>query len=188
MRQGTYQGIGYPEDDELDYETNVEQVWREKFAEYLDEDGNVKDPIMEQYLHHQKSSIKASYRIRAWLEESPLTFLLSYFVIKPGAMLVKTFYWQELFGVSELLLDVLRVVNFALCCVTVLLCFVKKRFRMEIGFLTLVYWAYIYMIAMTYSFSRYGETLMSLRYVIGAVGLLLLTEWWKQRKQAKKNI
>ena len=109
--------------------------------------------------------------------------LISYLIIKPGIMLVKTFYWVELFGMPELVLDALRAANFFLCCVTVLLALKRKELRWELGFLTAVYWLYIYMIAMTYSFSRYGETLMSMRYIIGAVGLYFIAEEWNKRKK-----
>ena len=109
--------------------------------------------------------------------------LLSYLVIKPGIMLIKTFYWKEVLATPELLLDVLRSVNFFLCCGAVLLSFKQKRLRMEMGFLCVVYWFYIYLFSMTYSFSRYGETLMSLRYIIMSFGLMMLYQQWKNRKE-----
>lgn len=184
---GTYQGFGCPTDEELDYETNVEQVWREEYAEYLDENGDPLDDGMKQYLTLEKDGIKAAYRMDAWWDTSPLTMLLSYLVIKPAVMVVKTFYWVELFGVPSIVLDVLRVADFFLCCVSVLLCFKRKQFRMEVGFLAAVYWIYIYMIAMTYAFSRYGETLMCLRYMIVGIGLHLLVEEWNKHKAVKKT-
>lgn len=186
MQEGTYQGFGYPTDEELDYETYVEQVWREDYAEYLDENGQPLDPNMEQFFINKKFAIKAQYRMRVWWENNPVSMLLSYLVIKPGIMLVKTFYWKQVLGTPAWILDVLRAVNFFMCCGAVFLCFRRKQFRMEIGFLTAVYWIYIYMISMTYSFSRYGETLMSLRYIIMAVGLHLLVQEIKER-QAPRN-
>lgn len=38
---GTYQGEGFPSDDILDYETNVERVAEEKYADYYDDAGKV---------------------------------------------------------------------------------------------------------------------------------------------------
>lgn len=186
MLLGTYQGFGYPEDEELDYDTNVEQVFREEYAPLLEADGSIPDSVLGQYLTLQKDGVKARYRMQAWWEQSPGSMLLSYLVIKPAAMVVKTFYWQELFGVPELLLDGLRVVNFLLCCLGVFWAWKEKRLRWELGFLSVVYWAYIYMIAMTFSFSRYGETLMGLRYVLAAAGMYFLWEQWDRRSKQQK--
>ena len=186
MQEGTYQGFGYPSDEELDYETNVETVWREENAEYLDEEGNPLDPAMEEFLNNKRLAIKADYRMSVWWETDPMSMLLSYLIIKPGIMLVKTFYWTQLFGVPSVVLDVLRVLNFFLCCVTFVLAWKRKELRWELGFLAAVYWFYIYAISVTYSFSRYGETLMSMRYVIGAVGIYFL--WQEYHKQKMKTI
>ena len=183
MLLGTYQGFGYPADENLNYETYVEQVFREEYAEYLDDDGEVVNPVHKQYLTLEKDGVKADYRMKVWWETNPISMLLSYLIIKPGVMLVKTFYWVELFGVPSIVLDVLRGLNFFLCCATVLLAWKRKELRWELGFLCVVYWFYIYAIAMTYAFSRYGETLMSIRYVIGAVGIWFLVEEYRKRKQ-----
>ena len=182
MLLGTYQGFGYPLDEELDYETNVEAVFREEYADYLNEDGQAVDPVQQQYLTLEKDGVKADYRMQVWWEENPLSMILSYLIIKPGAMLVKTFYWAELFGVPSIVLDVLRVVNFFMCCAAVVLAWKRKELLWELGFLSFVYWFYIYAIAMTYSFSRYGETLMSIRYVMMAAGLWLFVKQLKDRK------
>lgn len=187
MQEGTYQGFGYPADETLDYETNVELKWREENAAYLDEEGNVLDPAMEQFLNNKRLAIKAEYRMKVWWETNPVSMLLSYLIIKPGIMLIKTFYWQEILFTPALLLDGLRALNFFLCCATFLLAWKRKELWWELGFLAVVYWFYIYAIAMTYSFSRYGETLMSMRYVIGAIGIYFLWDEWQKRKQKQKN-
>lgn len=184
---GTYQGFGYPSDEELDYETNVEQVFLEEYAAYLDAEGSPLDEGQQQYLTLEKDGIQARYRMQVWWETNPLSMLLSYLIIKPAAMVVKSFYWLEVFGVPSIVLDVLRVLDFFLCCAVTVLCFLRREHRAEVGFLAGVYWVYIYMIAMTFSFSRYGETLMCLRYMLWGIGLHLLIEAWQRRKALKKS-
>ena len=179
---GTYQGYGYPDDADLDLETNVEQVWRETYAEYLDEEGQVIDPRQEQRLTLEKDRIHAEYRMEVWWETNPLSMVLSYLIIKPAAMVVKAFYWVELFGVPRLAIEAVRLVDFALCCAAVVLALRRKELREELGFLALTYWGFIYAIALTYSFSRYGETLMCLRYIMVGLGLHLL---WKNNRERK---
>lgn len=181
MLLGSYQGFGYPEDSpELD--AAVEAEFRETYAEYLDEDGNVKDSVMTQFLTLQKDGIKADLRMEQWWDTHPLQMLVSYLGVKPGIIVFKSFYWEELFGVPELAIDLLRGVNFLLCCLCVVLALKRKQLRMELGFLTVVYWLYVFMIGLTFAFSRYGETLMSIRYILGAVGIWMLLDEIKQRK------
>ena len=160
----------------------MEAVFREEYADYLDENGRALDPVQQQYLTLEKDGVKADYRMQVWWEQNPLSMALSYLIIKPGAMLVKTFYWVELFGVPSIVLDVLRVLNFFLCCGAVVLAWKRKELLWELGFLSFVYWFYIYVISMTYSFSRYGETLMSIRYVMMAAGLWLFVKQLKEKK------
>lgn len=54
---GTYQGEQYPSDDELDYETNVEQVAKEKYADYYDENGEVL-PNTSVMFHYRKMRLR----------------------------------------------------------------------------------------------------------------------------------
>ena len=185
--QGTYQGRGYPADEELDYETNVEQVFRERYASYLDEEGNAKDPVQQQYLILEKDSVKAEYRQRVWADTHPFLLLLSYLVIKPLAMPIKVFYWAEVLGVSIQPLLALRFVDLLFCCLTFVLAFVYKKHRAEIGCLAAIYWVNIYLISFSLSCDRYAETLMSLRYIIVGIGISILAGAIKQRRERRKN-
>lgn len=185
--QGTYQGRGYPADEELDYETNVEQVFRERYASYLDEEGNAKDPAQQQYLILEKDSVKAEYRRQVWADTHPFLMLLSYLVIKPLAMPIKVFYWAEVLGVSIQPLLALRFVDLLFCCLTFVLAFVYKKHRAEIGCLAAIYWVNIYLISFSLSCDRYAETLMSLRYIIVGIGISILAGAIKQRREKRKN-
>ena len=103
MLLGTYQGEDYPADEDLDYETNVNQVMRAKFAGYYresslpwetnpetdyyvthyDPEGEVKELKHAQFLSLKADGIKASYRMREWFKTAPAGFLKSYLLIKP---------------------------------------------------------------------------------------------------------
>lgn len=178
---GTYQGYGYPADEELDYNTNVEQVFRERYASYLDENGNAKDPIQQQYLALEKDGIKAEYRQRVWADTHPFLMSLSYLVKKPLSMSIMVFYWTEVLGVSRQPLVLLRFIDLMFCCLTFVLAFVYKKHRATIGYLAAAYWVNIYLISLSLSFDRYAETLMSLRYIIVGIGISILAEIIKQR-------
>lgn len=87
---GTYQGEGYPSDDTLDYETNVDKVVEKEFADYYGENGEVL-PQYQRYVSLQKDGIKASYRQQVWWDTDCKNMLYSYGVIKPYMMIESVF-------------------------------------------------------------------------------------------------
>lgn len=185
--QGTYQGRGYPADEELDYETNVEQVFRIEYADYLDENGLAKNDVQHQFLVLEKDGIKAEYRMGVWWDTHPLLMLITYFIIKPVAMPIKVFYWLDCFGVSLTPLLVIRFVDLLVCCGIFLLALILKKHRAQIVFLAVTYWVYIYMIATTLACDRYAETLMTFRYILIGIGLPMIVDLFKQRVLRKQQ-
>ena len=177
---GTYQGFGYPTDEELDYDTNVEQVFQERFDDLLDENGYGKHHNFDQYLTLEYDGIKADYRMSVWWENNPLSMLFSYLIYKPLILVINVFYYDVLFGIPKLPMLLVRGIDLLFCCAGVLLCFMKKRNREEISFLSLVYWAYIFTMATSYATIRYAEPLMCLRYIIAAIGFSMLMELRKK--------
>jgi len=182
---GTYQGFGYPEDDELDYETNVEQVYRTKYAHLLDENGYPKNHKLTQYLSLEKDALKADYRLQVWWENNPLSLLFSYFVYKPLILVVNVFYYEFVFGITKTPLLLLRGIDLLLCCLSILFTIREKEHRREIWFLTILYWMYIYVSATSYATIRYAEPLMCFRYIIAVIGLARLVSLLKNRKKTE---
>lgn len=183
---GTYQGIGYPADEELDYDVNVEQVYQERYDRFLDEQGYPRHHNFDQYLTLEYDNVKAEYRMDVWWENNPLSMLFSYLIYKPLILVINVFYYDILFGIPKFPMLVVRGIDLLLCCAGVLLCFLKKRNREEICFLTVVYWAYIFTMATSYATIRYAEPLMCLRYIIAAFGFSMLVELWKKKKLQTK--
>lgn len=173
--KGTYQGYGYPADEDLDYEVNVDQVVREKYADCYGPDGEVL-PQYERYVSLQADGIKADYRKQVWWETAPRSMLVSYLVIKPWNMMynLNLFYWQEVFKCPYMVLHDLRNWNLLICGVGVALAFILKKRRAEMFGLALMYLANIYIYAMTLSYERYAESLMPMRYIAFGIGLYLL--------------
>lgn len=174
MLLGTYQGYGYPEDEDLDYETNVTKVMSEKYARYYNDDGEVKNEYLEKYLSLEEDMLKAKYRMKEWFKSNPISMVVSYLVIKPKTMIESVFYWQEVLGVEVTSLLLMRKINLVLCALTVLSGFKLKKYRSEIFFLILTYLGNIYIYAMTFSFDRYAATLMPVRYIAMGIGCYLI--------------
>lgn len=169
---GTYQGTEYPPDDVLDYETNVEDVVREKYARYYDENGEVQDRF-QKYVSLEKDGVKAAYRQKVWRESCPTGYLTSYAVTKPNMMIYSIFYWDELFGIPADKLADLPTIEVCLCLLAILASLLLKKYRAPVIFVSAVYLGNIYVYAMTYAFSRYNASLVYLRYLVIGIGLSL---------------
>lgn len=204
---GTYQGEGYPEDDDLDYYSNVYLKMREDYADYYKEEaeitqpddreafaqkydpyGDVKDLKQAQYLSLEEDGMKARYRMSEWLKKDPISFLKSYLLIKPRWMLNWSWAWMEVLSVPYSTLHLLSQINFVLCALTVILSLLLKKCRRPIAFLSFVYFANVYIHAMAFVSDRYASTLMIIRYImIGFTAYLLMELWKKAKLQFRKN-
>lgn len=162
---GTYQGIGYPLDEELDYKTNVENVVKEEYKEYYDSDGKIKEDYLEKYIALEADGIKARYRMREWFERNPGSMIYSYLISKPLDMINGVFYWNEIFNIHVGALVVLKKVNCILCIFLIPLSLLLKKDRAEVLYLAGTYAGNILLYAVYFALNRYSETLMPFRYI-----------------------
>lgn len=173
---GTYQGYGYPSDESLDYETNVDQVAVLAFSKYYNDDGTLINPDIYKYIELEVDGIKAQYRIDNWLETNPKSFLISYFVLKPLDMIRSVFYWHQVFSVDGSILLFITSIENMLAVAGIFLAFVLKKQRAEVFFLVSLYFGNIYIYAMTFSFDRYACSLTPLRFVLLGITSYLFFE------------
>lgn len=173
---GTYQGKGYPSDEELDYKTNVEQVAQVKFAKYYSGEGKLKHPYLSQYIALETDGIKANYRISEWIKRSPISFLKSYLSLKPRSMIINSFYWEEIFDISYERVISIRCFEWNFCLASLVASFLLKKKRKIMGFLMLLYMGNIFIYSMTFAFDRYAQTLLPIRFIMFGIGLTLVGE------------
>ena len=207
MLLGSYQGEGYPADEELDYAANVDAVMRQEYADYYrqtprpytpeeqeqwgyyiqqyDPNGELKELCQGQYLSLTADGIKARYRMKVWFENDPAGFLKSFLFIKPRWMLNWAWAWEEVLNTSYETLHRISQVNMLFCALTALLALWLKKYRAPILFLGAVYVAYVYMNALAFVSDRYGAVLMPLRYMIAGLGFGLL--WEAARRLLKRR-
>ena len=181
---GTYQGYGYPPDDGLDYAENVEKPAAEALAKYYDPAGSLKAEHLRKFVELETDGIKADYRFRVWWQQDPISLLVSYLIIKPAMMLANVFYWEPVFGVPRWLLIGLRCAELALCAGAAAALLRQRRNRAEVWYLLALYGFHLYLYAMNVSFSRYGESLIVLRYILLGLGLPALAAWKNSIKKA----
>ena len=210
MLRGTYEGEGYPADEELDYETNVDAVMRELYAEYYldtpspredvpaelreyvaqyDPNGEVKDLKMAQFLSLKADDLKANYRLQEWFRRDPVSLLKSYLYIKPRWMLNWVWNgWAGALTIDDSVLHCISQINFVFCCATVALALVLKKHIRPLLFLSAVYWINVYLTATALVVGRYGMPLMLARYIMAGIGFALLAEAFYRLRGRKGNI
>ncbi len=174
--KGSYQGDTCPGDDELDYETNVYSVVREKYSRYFGEDGEF---LTEAYQNHYRSVEKlamAKYRMREWFSRDPGGFLRAYLFKKPVSMLNWVYYWGPYMEQIESFTKVMGRVNLLLCAAGGLLALLRKQKREIILFLAAIYFTNIYIISCSYAVERYAALLMPLRYLIASIGVFVMVQ------------
>jgi hypothetical protein len=181
---GTYQGVGYPADEDLDYQTNVDAVVRETYSKYYATDGSVPAKY-QKFLSLQSDSVKAHYRLKVWAEEHPRSLLVSYLLMKPVEMVNSTFYWSCIFGVPGTFIQQLQYLNTFLCVCVVAASLYLKKVRPQIIFLAALYLGNVFVYAFTFINGRYNISLMPARYILVGIGLIFLLQLLPERVKKK---
>ena len=181
---GTYIGVGYPLDEELDYETNVDIPFQRDYAEYLDEAGNPKSSEYDCFLKHMRLKYVVDYRISEWMERDLGSFLYSYLIFKPLSMLNWVWYWGP-GSFVEPIMGIFSKINILFCGIGFILSWLLKKRREVILFLGAMYVFNIYTISTAITTERYAAMNLPLRYIIAGIGIWLIVEAFKYLKQKK---
>lgn len=181
---GTYQGSGYPTDEELDYVKNVDEKMSAEMKYYL-QNPNKKD-YMTKYYSLEYDGLKAKYRMHEWWNKDKISMLKSYLIYKPLQNFDNYFYWDTIMGISGNQLNVVRKVEIILFVISSILIFINKERIKEWLFLILTYGSQIAIYSYTFAFSRYAISMFFIRYIIIGIGILSFCEIYKSRR-GKRN-
>lgn len=183
---GTYQGIGYPTDESLDYVENLDSKMSEKMKQYLD-DSRPRDQYTVYYsLEYDK--LKAEYRMQEWWKLDKKSMILSYCFYKPKIMVYSLFYWKEVLNVSANTLIQFLKIELIIFIISILLVLINKKYFKELLFLIMVYGSQIALYSYTFAFDRYAISLFFIRYIIIGLGLASLYEIIKKKRGKNENI
>jgi len=183
---GTYQGVGYPSDEELDYKTNVDDKIDEEMRYYLD-NREEKDYLTRYYLLEYDGMV-AKYRMKKWWENDKTSMLKSYMFYKPYQLVYNYFYWDTVFGIKENVLSLIRKVDIVLFLVaSVAILIDKKRFK-EWLFLMLVYGSQVALYAYTFAFSRYAISMFFIRYIVIGIGFDIIFKKIKNWRSSNESV
>lgn len=164
---GTYQGYGYPLEEELDFETYINSYEDENIKKLLN---NELDEKLSNYYSLKLDQIHADYRMKDWWKKDKVSFLVSYIILKP-IRLFAAFYWEDLFGINNLTIQILRAIELLIFLISFIVIIIKKSFTKEIIFLLSLLISQVYLCSYNFTFSRYGQTLMFIIFIIIGYGL-----------------
>ncbi len=201
LLQGTYQGEGFPEDNELNYEENVVQVMHKKYPSFYseiqkeneenDEYANLYDPRGEvidlkyaQFLSMQEDAVKARYRINEWVHNDIISFLKSYLFIKPRWMLNWAWAWEEVYHISYSTLHRISQTNFIVCIITLMVSIWKKQKAKETVFLFAIYIIQVYICALAFVTDRYASSIIVIRYIMAGIGIAIIFDLIRKKQKS----
>lgn len=163
------------DDNPPEYYDYVESTFREQYADYLDEKGNPLEPGKSRFLSLMKDQIRAKYRMKEWYDRDSDGMIHAYLVEKPSKMIYEVYNKTDpLFGVSTQQLNDLRSICYLVAIASFFLAFALKKYRAEMVFLALLYVGNLYIYAATFSYVRYGQTLVHIWYIMSGIGFYLL--------------
>jgi len=183
---GTYQGVGFPSDDELDYAKNVDEKMPNEMEEYRKGNPTTKT-YLKTYYSLEYDHMKATYRMKEWWQKDKLSMIKSYLFHKPKILIYSSFYWKQILGISINVLLLIRKFEILLFLISSLFILLKKKYVKEWLFLLLVYISQIALYAYTFAFDRYAITLFFIRYIIIGLGLDIIIKGIRDLK-SRRNI
>ena len=184
---GTYQGYGYPLDENLNYVENVDNKLPHEIKE-CHINNNCENATMKRYYSLEYDKYKAMYRMREWWNSDKKSMIISYLVLKPKENIYSLFYWDEVMGISSSILKIFLRLEIVLFLVSSLVVIVKKRYLKEILFLGLLYASQVALYSYTFAFSRYAISMFFIRYIVIGLGLASLCEIVKKRRSKNENL
>ena len=180
---GTYQGVGYPSDEQLDYITNVDEKMSDEMRYYI-ENLDSKE-YLRRYYFLEYDGMKAKYRMKYWWNHDKKSMIKSYLFYKPKEIFYNYFYWDNILKVDSKCLVLLRKIEICLFIFSTIFIFIDKKRVKEWLFLMMMYGSQIALYSYTFAFSRYAITMFFIRYIIIGLGLdtlYNLCKKWRKRK------
>ncbi len=187
---GTYQGYNYPPDNKTAYDEYVEQNASEEMKQYLD-GTNTEKPYMKKYYSLEKDNLIAKYRMKQWWNTDKVSMIISYLVYKPIVNICNAFYWEEIWHIPRVLLFGIRAVDIVLTVICGIAILFNRKYTKELLFLSFNYIFQILVYSYTFAFSRYGQTLLFIRFIIIGMGLQIIYDAIKSKinnNKSRKNL
>lgn len=182
---GTYQGYGYPLDEELDYIKNVDEKMSKEMAYYMREDTK-RDHHKVFYLL-KYDEMKAKYRMREWWNNDKESMIRSYLFHKTKIMVYSSFYWEKIFNIPIGLNLILRKIDILMFMIASIIIIINKKYIKEFVMLIMIYGYHIILYDYSFAYERYAQTLFPIRFIIIGIGIKIIYEKIRGKKNESIN-
>lgn len=176
---GTYQGYNYPSDEEIKTSEHLNSV--EEIQNYLN--GETPENL-QKYYSLKTDGIKAKYRMQKWWELDKKSMIISYMILKPKELL-GVFYWDELFGIKNYILQIIRVIELAIFLMAFIYILIKKKLSIDLIFIFSNALVQVAIYSYTFTFTRYGQTLIFVIFIGIGYGLNILLESIEKKEKLR---
>lgn len=175
---GTYQGYGYPTDDELDY-NNI--VLSDQMKYYIKDE--TPRNYMKVYYLLEYDGLIAKYRMNEWWKNDKKSMLHSYLLSKPKIMLLSSYYGEKIFGLPDSVNLILRKVDFVLFLISLILIIIRRKHLLDCGLLLFSIFYHVVLYSYSFAYGRYAITLFFLRFIIIGIGIDTICELFQSRRK-----
>ncbi len=178
MLLGTYQGVGYPEDDFEAYDKYIAENADEEMLACLE--GDCTEEYMMGYYSLERDGMIAQYRLNEWWKNDKASLIKSFVYFKPYINIYNSFYWDEIYGISKSDIMISRQIDIILCALAGIYLLVRKKHVSIILFLGANYLFQVTMYSVGFAFDRYGQTLIFMRFIVIGIGISVLYDQLKK--------
>ena len=183
---GTYQGYNYPEDNEEEYKKYVDTHASDEMKSYIN--GTATEKLYKtRYYDLEKEKFIAQYRIKEWWNNDKISMLKSYLIYKPYVNMYCTFYWATIWGITSEMILLIRKIDIILTIICGIVTLFNRKYFKELLFLAFNYIFQIAVYSYTFAFSRYGQTILFIRFIIIGIGLQIIYNFIKNKIIKLKN-
>lgn len=183
---GTYQGYNYPEDNEEEYEKYIDTHASDEMKEYIN--GTATEKLYKtRYYNLEKEKLIAQYRMKQWWNSDKVSMIKSYLIYKPYVNIYCTFYWATIWGITSEMILFTRSIDIILTIICGIVILFNRKYLKELLFLSFNYIFQIAVYSYTFAFSRYGQTIMFIRFIIIGIGLQIIYDFIKSKIIKFKN-
>ena len=180
---GTYQGKNYPLDEEINITNCINEKTDEDINKYLNKDYPYDK--FKKYYSLLYDKIVAECRMKYWWETDKISMIKSYLIYKPIIMFISSFYWDELFGISDRVNVYIHIFDFLLFIASSIIIIISRRQLPEFLFIVSIYIYNVALYSYTFAYGRYAITLYPLRFIIIAWGLNIIYKFARDKIKIK---
>ena len=119
--------------------------------------------------------------MKQWWNKDKVSMIKSYLIYKPYVNIYCTFYWETIWGITSEMILFTRAIDIILTIICGIVILFNKKYFKELLFLSFNYIFQVAVYSYTFAFSRYGQTILFIRFIIIGIGLQIIYDFIKSK-------